>query len=129
MALQRVRFRVDFEDWCSVGEGKITLLEAVCRCGSISQAARDLGMSYRRAWLLIRSLNLSFDTTVVAAREGGNHGGGASLTRFGHERVRAFRELESELRTVTTRRMRTIAGPIMRSRRTRKVQALDVQRE
>ena len=60
-----VRFRVDFDARCSVGIGKIELLEAIAGTGSLSQAARRLKMSYRRAWLLMADLNASFDQPVV----------------------------------------------------------------
>ncbi|MGH8200680.1 MAG: winged helix-turn-helix domain-containing protein [Steroidobacteraceae bacterium] len=67
-----IRFRIDFHDRCSVGIGKITLLEAIARTGSLSQAARVIGMSYRRAWLLIDSMNADFDTPVISATVGGS---------------------------------------------------------
>src|SRR5215469_12541819 len=90
-----IRFRVDFYDRCSVGVGKVRLLEAIERSGSLSQAARDIGMSYRRAWLLIDSMNAEFDTPVISATVGGTGGGGAKLTTFGKELVQAYRRLES----------------------------------
>ena len=52
-----VRFRIDFANACYIGPGKIDLLEGIQKSGSLSQAARDLGMSYRRAWLLVEELN------------------------------------------------------------------------
>jgi molybdate transport system regulatory protein len=55
-----VRFRVDFDRHCSVGIGKIELLEGIARSGSLSEAARRMRMSYRRAWLLLADLNTSF---------------------------------------------------------------------
>ena len=97
MALS-LRFRVDFGSRCSVGIGKIELLEAVARTGSISQAARDLKMSYRRAWLLLEDLNMSFDQPVTRASVGGRGGGGVNLTPFGTRMVAAYRRLESSLR-------------------------------
>jgi molybdate transport system regulatory protein len=92
-----IRFRVDFHDRCSVGIGKISLLEAIARTGSLSRAARDLGMSYRRAWLLIDSMNADFDTPVVSATVGGSGGGGAQLTSFGRELIQAYRNLEARI--------------------------------
>lgn len=129
MRSQRVRFRVDLSDRCSIGEGKIALLEAIDRCGSISQAARDLGMSYRRAWLLLRSLNVSFDTLVVTTRGGGSDGGGASVTKFGRELIQAFRDVESVLTTHTAERMRNISQHVASARGSRKASSLEVQRE
>lgn len=70
-ATRLIRFRVEFGTRCCVGPGKIALLEAIHRMGSLSQAARDLGMSYRRAWLLTSSLNTSFREAVVLLTRGG----------------------------------------------------------
>ena len=99
----RVRFRVDFGAQCSVGIGKIELLETIDRTGSLSQAARDLEMSYRRAWLLMADLNSSFDEPVVDTAVGGAHGGGAVLTAFGARLVAGYRELESTLQPIANR--------------------------
>ena len=92
-----VRFRVDFGSRCSVGVGKIELLEGIARTGSISQAARDMRMSYRRAWLLLEDMNLSFDHPVTHASVGGRGGGGVILTPFGARMVAGYRRLESSL--------------------------------
>jgi molybdate transport system regulatory protein len=92
-----VRFRVDFGKRCSVGVGKIELLEGIARTGSLSQAARDMRMSYRRAWLLLEDLNVSFDRKVAEASVGGRGGGGAVLTPFGSNLVAGYRRLESGL--------------------------------
>jgi len=93
----RVRFRVDFGPQCSIGIGKIELLEGITRCGSLSQAAREMRMSYRRAWLLLADLNSSFDQRVARLSTGGRGGGGAELTRFGKRLVAGYRKLESAL--------------------------------
>jgi molybdate transport system regulatory protein len=92
-----VRFRVDFGRQCSVGIGKIELLEGIASSGSLSQAARDMRMSYRRAWLLLADLNLSFDEPVARATTGGRGGGGVVLTPFGAQLVEGYRKLESNL--------------------------------
>jgi molybdate transport system regulatory protein len=93
----RVRFRVDFGSQCSVGVGKIELLEGIARSGSLSQAAREMRMSYRRAWLLLADLNLSFEQPVARTSTGGRGGGGAVLTPFGVRLVAGYRKLESNL--------------------------------
>ena len=93
-----VRFRVDFGNRCSVGVGKIELLEGIARTGSISQAAREMRMSYRRAWLLLEDMNVSFDHPVARASVGGRGGGGVVLTPFGSGLVAGYRRLESSLR-------------------------------
>jgi molybdate transport system regulatory protein len=91
----RLTLRVDFGGLGALGPGKVRLLEAVAECGSIAAAARSLGMSYRRAWLLIDSLNRSFRHAAVTARPGGTRGGGAVLTDFGCELARRYRQMES----------------------------------
>jgi molybdate transport system regulatory protein len=92
-----LRFRVDFGSRCSIGIGKVELLEGIARTGSISQAARDMRMSYRRAWLLLEDMNRSFDQAVTHASVGGRGGGGVVLTPFGHRLVAGYRRLESSL--------------------------------
>ena len=92
-----VRFRVDFGTRCSVGLGKIELLEGIARTGSLSQAAREMRMSYRRAWLLLEDMNLNFDQPVTHASVGGRGGGGVVLTSLGTRLVAGYRQLESSL--------------------------------
>jgi len=90
----RVRLRIDFPSGHSVGPGKVDLLEAIAAEGSLSAAARSLGLSYRRAWLLLDDLNASFSERVVATAAGGARGGGTQLTGFGRRLVKAYRALE-----------------------------------
>lgn len=71
------------------------LLEAIADTGSISSAGRALGMSYRRAWMLIDDLNAGFRRKVVATTLGGKEGGGAALTPFGRELVKRYRAIEA----------------------------------
>jgi molybdate transport system regulatory protein len=92
-----VSFRVDFSPKCAVGPGKIALLENIGSTGSLSEAARRLKMSYRRAWLLLEDLNTSFQQPVAEMSVGGRGGGGASLTAFGTELVVAYRSLEAQI--------------------------------
>jgi molybdate transport system regulatory protein len=88
-----VRLRIDFAPTGSVGPGKIALLEAIEASGSLSQAARELGMSYRRAWGLLDDLNRALREPVASASVGGAGGGGAKLTKFGRELIAAYREV------------------------------------
>jgi molybdate transport system regulatory protein len=67
----------------ALGPGKAELLCAIDETGSISAAARRMGMSYRRAWLLVRTMNECFRAPLVEAVKGGNDGGGAQLTKTG----------------------------------------------
>lgn len=92
-----VRFRVDLGEACAVGPGKVALLEGIRRTGSLSQAARELGMSYRRAWLLLESVNTAFSTPLATLTTGGRGGGGAVLTPFGEQLVSVYRAFEADL--------------------------------
>ena len=103
-----IRFRIDFADNNNVGPGKIALLEAVQATGSISDAARVLKMSYRRAWLLLSSLNTAFDEPVTVAVTGGKGGGGARVTAFGSSLIAEYRALETEISQLAARRLAAI---------------------
>jgi molybdenum ABC transporter molybdate-binding protein len=81
-----------------LGNGRLQLLEAIDRCRSISAAARQLRMSYRRAWLLVQSVNEAAGQPLVVAATGGSGGGGAQLTPQGHQAVAIFRQLQQHLR-------------------------------
>ena len=89
------RLRISKGDDIAVGPGKIDLLEAIRATGSITAAARSLGMSYRRAWLLVDTMNRCFRSAVVAAESGGRCGGGTQLTALGEELVRRYRRVEA----------------------------------
>lgn len=105
-----VRFRVDFGRDGAVGPGKIALLEHIATAGSLSQAARELGMSYRRAWQLLESLNSSFREPLVLTAKGGRGGGGARLTAFGHLLIRVYREFDAEIQKRAARSFRPVTG-------------------
>ena len=89
----------------AMGPGKAELVERIGATGSISAAARAMGMSYRRAWLLVDDLNHCFDEPVVLAQHGGRAGGGAALTPFGQSLVEHFRAIEKEAETATRKRI------------------------
>ncbi|WP_448204019.1 winged helix-turn-helix domain-containing protein [Azospirillum sp. sgz302134] len=82
----------------AIGPGKVSLLEAIDRTGSISAAARSLGMSFRRAWFLVETMNSAFREPVVRTNVGGREGGGAGLTAFGQEVIARYRRMEEEAR-------------------------------
>jgi molybdate transport system regulatory protein len=90
----RLTLRIDHAGRHMLGPGKVRLLELIGEHGSISGAGRAMGMSYRRAWLLVEALNATFATQVVAAKPGGSGGGGARLTEMGQEVVRRYRAIE-----------------------------------
>ena len=95
-AKPRLTLRVDLGPGQSVGPGKMRLLEAVEATGSISSAGRQLGMSYRRAWMLIEQMNLGFRDKVVTTQLGGTHGGGAQLTTLGQDLLKHYRAIEAK---------------------------------
>ncbi len=97
--MPRLTLRIDFDQDRAIGPGKIKLLELIDNLGSIAAAGRQMGMSYRRAWLLIDNLNRCFREPVVTSQVGGQHGGGASLTEFGHAVVRHYRAVENAAHT------------------------------
>ena len=113
MPAPTVRFRVDFGREGAIGPGKIALLEEIGRGGSLSQAARELGMSYRRAWQLLDSLNHCFRERVALTAKGGRRGGGATLTAFGRQLIRTYRDFDAEVQARAARHFR----PIMRQTR------------
>src|SRR5277367_3113713 len=100
-----VRLRIDIGAACSIGPGKIALLEQIERAGSLSQAARILKMSYRRAWLLLEDLNRTLGQPVTTASIGGAGGGGARITPFGRQVIAAFRETEQAAATAAARQL------------------------
>jgi molybdate transport system regulatory protein len=100
--------RIDLADG-RVGPGKIALLEAIAEAGSISAAARSLGMSYRRAWELVAELNQTFSSPAVERITGGAGGGGAKLTRLGEALVLGFRDIEAAASRAAAQHLRRLA--------------------
>jgi len=88
------RMRVYRDGSIAIGPGRITLLEAIDRTGSISAAARQLKMSYRRAWLLVNDTNNALKKPAVTSSEGGASGGGSKLTETGQALIRHYRNIE-----------------------------------
>lgn len=95
------RLRVYRDDVIAIGPGKVALLEAIAETGSISAAARSIGMSYRRAWLLVDETNHTFREPVVNTATGGSRGGGTALTPLGEELVRLYRAAEIKAQAAT----------------------------
>ena len=92
------RIRVLCGDDVLLGPGKVDLLEAIARTGSLKQASLELGMSYTRAWSLVGTMNRGFRKPLVALDRGGSRRGGASLTREGADIVAIYRALEASSR-------------------------------
>jgi molybdate transport system regulatory protein len=94
----RLTVRFDFDASRRLGPGKVALLEAIRKTGSISAAGRAHQMSYRRAWLLVEELNKSFREPLVSAHPGGANGGGAKLTPAGESVIALYRAAEQKMR-------------------------------
>jgi molybdate transport system regulatory protein len=108
LAAARLTLRVDLGEDRAIGPGKIRLLEAIRDTGSITKAGIALGMSYRRAWLLVDDMNNCFREPVVAAQAGGSHGGGAALTPFGVRLIDQYRKIEAEAHSANAARLREL---------------------
>jgi molybdate transport system regulatory protein len=109
----RVRLRIYLgEQEHKLGPGKIHLLEAIREHGSISAAARSMGMAYRHAWELIDDLNRCFESPVVEASTGGRAGGGAEVTRFGEELIRCFHAMEKATRRAIGRELAALDAKV-----------------
>ena len=92
----RPQIRIMFRKAIAMGPGKAELLQAISETGSISAAARRMKMSYRRAWLLVDTMNQCFDGPLVETATGGNHGGGARITELGQEVLRRYRAMDAK---------------------------------
>jgi molybdate transport system regulatory protein len=111
------RLRVVIEPDVAIGPGKADLLEAIRDTGSISAAGRKLGMSYRRAWLLVDELNQHLGAPVVEAQTGGAKGGGAALTETGAEVLARYRNMESACRQAIAADVQALRQLIRRNQR------------
>lgn len=96
MSRKFLKIHIPHGNESAIGSGKADLLEAIQRTGSISAAAREMGMSYRRAWDLVDTMNRCFLQPLVQTATGGSHGGGAQVTVFGLEVLRKYRDLENK---------------------------------
>lgn len=92
----RLRIRIVFGEDEMLGPGKAELLERIGRCGSIAAAGREMGMSYKRAWEIVGTLNAMFRAPLVISSRGGPGGGGAALTDEGQRILDLYRGVEAE---------------------------------
>jgi molybdate transport system regulatory protein len=115
--MARLTLRVDLGPDQAIGPGKIRLLETIGETGSISEAGRQLGMSYRRAWLLVADLNQCFRQPVVSAQKGGARGGGALLTPFGTKLIGHYRAIEEQAHEAAADRLRALSAALQPRRR------------
>ena len=113
----RLRLHVHLGDEHSLGPGKVQLLETVRELGSITAAARSMGMAYRHAWDLIDDLERCFRRPVVETASGGRAGGGARLTPFGAEVIRRFRAMERAANAGMAKELRALEAELRPARR------------
>ena len=92
----RPRVRILIGAATALGPGKVDLLEAIAETGSISAAAGAMGMSYRRAWLLVDTMNRCFHGDLVTKATGGRGGGGTTVTPMGLDVLRRYRDMEAK---------------------------------
>jgi len=97
----RSRYRIMSGDLIALGPGKVDLLESIDQEGSISQAARQSHLSYRRAWDMVDTMNRCFKKPLVKSATGGKGGGGAELTPLGKKVIAIYREMESKASKAT----------------------------
>jgi len=100
------------EEKHKIGPGKVRLLEAIEECGSISAAARSMGMAYRHAWAFVDELNRCFTNPVVAVSIGGRDGGGAKLTPWGRELIERFHSMEKATRRAISRNLDSLLDSV-----------------
>lgn len=109
-ASKQPEFRIRFMkgDEIAIGPGKVALLESIHATGSISAAAKQQGMSYRRAWLLVDTMNRCFKRPLVATITGGLEGGGTSVTSEGTAIIKLYRQMEALATKATLRQIEAI---------------------
>jgi molybdate transport system regulatory protein len=105
-----ISLRLDLGPGRRLGPGKIDLLAEIATKGSITAAARAMGMSYRRAWLLVAECNRLFGAPLVRSAAGGTRGGGAALTPLGRKVIAAFRAIEGTAARGARKHLAAIAG-------------------
>jgi molybdate transport system regulatory protein len=104
------QIRIMFRKAIAMGPGKADLLRAIAETGSISAAARRMEMSYRRAWLLVDTMNRAFQTPLVETATGGSHGGGARVTEFGKDILERYQRMEAKATASVSRELEDFAA-------------------
>ena len=99
----------------AMGPGRAALLSHIARTGSITSAARAMGMSYRRAWQLVEAMNKSFAEPLVVTEVGGKRGGGAAVTALGRRLVALYRAMENKASSAIATDLRRFARHLRKS--------------
>jgi molybdate transport system regulatory protein len=117
--MTRVILRIHFGEGHYIGHGRIELMERIGEHGSIAQAAKAMGMSYKRAWYLADSINETFAAPVIERKHGGKGGGSAHLTEFGETVVHEYRAMERKAPKVFAKSLKVIEKRLAPGRRAR----------
>lgn len=115
--MAELSIRIDFGPGQRLGPGKIALLEEIAAKGSIAAGGRALGMSYRRAWILVDEINSIFGQPAVSSKAGGSKGGGAELTPLGKMLISHYRAIEASAAAAASRQLAALNRALPRSRR------------
>ena len=110
MSQPAIRIRISLGKLVAIGPGKADLLEMIDQYGSISAAAKQMKMSYRRAWELVDTMNRCFDEPLVKTSPGGSHGGGAQVTEFGFYILQCYRDLIDKTTMVAEKELAAITS-------------------
>jgi molybdate transport system regulatory protein len=105
-----IRIRVIADDTIAFGPGKASLLQAIAHSGSISGAAREMGMSYRRAWLLVEQMNRCFTGPLVQTATGGLKGGGAQVTGLALDVLAHYQAMQQKARSAIDQDLSYLQG-------------------
>lgn len=108
-----IRFRVVLGRSIAIGPGKADLLAAVAETGSISAAARSMGMSYKKAWYLIDTMNRCFREPLVTASKGGRGYGGARVTAAGEKVLALYRAIEGRAAAIFEKELEEFAALVV----------------
>ena len=108
----RGRVWVELGNASALTEAAADLLEQILACGSLSEAARRLRFSYRRAWMLIDALNRRWPRPLVAKATGGRRGGGSTVTALGQSVLGAYRDLQLHVESLLDRQHRHFSAQI-----------------
>ncbi len=110
------QIRIMFRKAIAMGPGKADLLRAIAETGSISAAARQMEMSYRRAWLLVDTMNQCFSSPLVETATGGSRGGGARVTEFGKDVLERYQRMESKATASVARELEDFSSLMVNQR-------------
>ncbi|HEY4318299.1 MAG TPA: LysR family transcriptional regulator [Herbaspirillum sp.] len=105
-----IRIRISNDDTIAFGPGKASLLQAIERTGSISGGAREMGMSYRRAWLLVEQMNRCFKQPLVQTATGGIKGGGAQITEMALDVLAHYKAMQEKAAASTHEELSYLQG-------------------